>query len=201
VPGSSKGIERIEEVTYSFSRSGKRKLGYSMSQVDEFLNMAREQYSDSSKAIVTSLEVRTMRFELEKDGYSISAVDSALEKLEDVFASSEFSQALSSVGYQQFTDELTEIKSLVLDRCRRPKRRRFARRAWPLRGYSTRQVDEFCSQIGNTLESDAQLTVKQVRVATFKSKRGGYAEYQVDAFIEKVVEVLQRQQAVEKISR
>ena len=188
-------------MTYSFSRAGKRKLGYSISQVDDFLNIAREQYSDSSKALVTSLDVRTMRFELEKDGYSISAVDGALEKLEDVFASNEFSQALSSVGYQQFTEELAEIKSFVLERCGRPNRRRFARRPWPLRGYSLRQVDELCSQIGKSLESDAQLTVKQVRVATFKSKRGGYAEYQVDAFIEKVVEVLQRQQAVEKISR
>jgi DivIVA domain-containing protein len=40
--------------------------------------------------------------------------------------------------------------------------------------------------------------VKQVRLIAFKTQRGGYAEYQVDAFIEKVVEVLQRESILEK---
>lgn len=186
---------------YAFSRSGNRKLGYNISQVDEFLNLAREQYTVSSLDLITSLDVRTIRFQLEKNGYSISAVDAALEKLEDVFASNEYSRELLSVGHEDFEEELTNLRSLVLARCARSNKKRFTRRIWPFKGYNYKQVDLFCSQWERNLESDAQLAVRDVRTATFKSKRGGYAEYQVDAFIEKAVELLQREQATKSSSR
>ena len=187
-------------MSYAFSRAGKRKLGYKISQVDEFLKLAREQYTDTSKALITALDVRTARFELEKNGYSISVVDAALEKLEDVFAAKEFSQELLDVGSEEYSQGLAELKELILARCGRARRRKFDRRMWPNRGYSSKQVDRFCSQLGKSLETEAGLTVKEVRSATFKSKRGGYAEYQVDAFLEKVVETLQREQAIQKSS-
>ena len=188
-------------MSYAFSRAGKRKLGYKISQVDEFLKLAREQYTDTSKAIISSLDVRTARFEIEKNGYSISVVDAALEKLEDVFAAKEYSQELLKVGYFEYTEALAALKELILSRSSRSKRRKFERRMWPNRGYSAKQVDYFCSQLGKSLETKAGLTVKEVRTATFKSKRGGYAEYQVDVFLEKVVEALQREQAIEKGNR
>lgn len=185
-------------MSYAFSRSGKRKRGYKISQVDEFLKLAREQYTDSSRALITSLDVRTVRFELEKDGYSISVVDAALEKLEDVFAANEYSKEFVKVGSLEYSEDLAELRELILTRCNRSKRRKFVRRIWPNRGYSAKQVDNFCSQLGKSLETKAGLSVKEVRSATFKSKRGGYAEYQVDVFLEKVVETLQREQAIQK---
>ena len=188
-------------MSYTFSRSGKRKRGYKVSQVDEFLKLAREQYTDASKLLVSSLDVRNTRFELERNGYSISVVDAALEKLEDVFAAKEYAQELLKVGYFDYTENLSELKRLILTRTGNSKRRKFKRRIWPNRGYSVRQVDNFCSQLGKSLETKAGLTVKEVRTATFKSKRGGYAEYQVDIFLEKVVEALQREKAVQKGSR
>jgi DivIVA domain-containing protein len=188
-------------VSYAFSRSGKRKRGYNISQVDEFLSLAREQYSNTSKSLVSSLDVRNTRFELERNGYSISVVDAALEKLEDVFAANEYSKELLKSGYFEYTEDLTALRELIIDRSSRAKRRKFVRRVWPNRGYDARQVDKFCSQMGSSLEAKTKLTVKDVRTATFKSKRGGYAEYQVDAFLEKVVEVLQREQALQKGNR
>ena len=188
-------------MSYQFNRAGKRKLGYNIAQVDEFLKLAREQYADSSKSLLPAIDVRTKRFELQRNGYSISVVDAALEKLEDVFAANEFGLELTKVGYFEFTEDLAHVKKLVIERCSRKNRRRFKRRVWPNRGYSTKQVDKFCSQLGKKLESKAKLSVKELRIATFKSKRGGYAEYQVDAFLEKVVEILQREQALQKISR
>ncbi len=188
-------------MSYQFNRAGKRKLGYNIAQVDEFLALARKQYADSSKSLVSAMDVRTTRFELEKNGYSISVVDAALEKLEDVFAANEFGLELHKTGYFEFSEDLANVKMLVLARCNRRNKRKFKRRIWPNKGYSTKQVDKFCSQLGNTLETKANLTVKEVRTATFKSKRGGYAEYQVDAFLEKVVETLQRDQAIQKVSR
>ncbi len=188
-------------MSYEFSRSGKRKRGYKISQVDEFLKLAREQYTDRSKLLVTSIDVRTVRFELEKNGYSISVVDAALEKLEDVFAAHECDQELLKSGYFEYSEDLAQLKEMLLTRCSRSRRRRFTRRAWPNRGYSVKQVDKFCSQLGKNIETKAGFSVKEVRIATFKSKRGGYAEYQVDAFLEKVVESIQREQAIQKVSR
>ena len=185
-------------MSYAFIRSGKRKRGYKISQVDEFLKLAREQYTDTSKALLTSMDVRTTRFELERNGYSISVVDAALEKLEDVFAANEYGQELLKIGYVDYTENLSDLKKLVLARCNRPRRRKFSKRLWPNRGYSTKQVDKLCSQLGKSLENKAKLTVKELRIATFKSRRGGYAEYQVDVFLEKVVETLQREQALQK---
>jgi DivIVA domain-containing protein len=90
---------------------------------------------------------------------------------------------------------------MLLARCNRRSKRKFKRRSWPNKGYSTKQVDKFCSQLGKNLEAKADLSIKEIRIATFRSKRGGYAEYQVDAFLEKIVETLQREQALQKISR
>ena len=188
-------------MSYTFSRAGKRRRGYSISQVDEFLKTAREQYNNPSMSLVTAMDVRATRFELERNGYSISVVDAALEKLEDAFAAAEFGKELVNQGYFEFAEDLTEVKKLMLDRCSRKNKKKFRKRKWPNKGYSTRQVDAFCSQLGNKVEKKANLTVKELRVATFKLKRGGYAEYQVDAFLEKVVEGLQREQALSKVSR
>ena len=188
-------------MSYQFNRAGERKLGYNIAQVDEFLKLAREQYSESSKSLVTALDVRSARFELEKNGYSISVVDAALEKLEDVFAASEFDKELLRTGYFEFREELDQVQEMLLARCNRSSKRKFKRRIWPNKGYSTKQVDKFCSQLGKNLEAKADLSIKEIRIATFRSKRGGYAEYQVDAFLEKIVETLQREQALQKISR
>lgn len=188
-------------MSYSFKQSGRRKLGYDMNQVDEFLQRAREQYSNPNNNLVTVLDVRTARFKLVKNGYSISVVDAALEKLEDAFAASEYQSELRKTGSSEFSEDLQVIHDMVLARTNRANGKKFTKRRWPNKGYSVKEVDKFCSLLGNMLETKADLTVKEVRVATFKSKRGGYAEYQVDAFLEKVVEVLQRQAALKEISR
>jgi len=188
-------------VSYSFKRSGRRKLGYDISQVDEFLKVSREQYSNPASNLVTVLDVRTARFGLVKNGYSISVVDAALEKLEDAFAANEYERELRKTGFFEFSEDLQVIQDMVLARTTRAKGKKFAKRRWPNKGYSVKEVDKFCSYLGNILETKADLTVKEVRVATFRSKRGGYAEYQVDAFLEKVVEVLQREAAVQAASR
>lgn len=185
----------------SFKRSGRRKLGYDIDQVDEFLQAAREQYDDPSKEIVSVFDVRTARFGLVRNGYSISVVDSALEKLEDAFAERQYQREVKTSGYFEFTEDLKELREMVLSRSQRKRGRKFSRRVWPNRGYSVREVDKFCSYLGKKLDSKANLTVKEVRISTFKAKRGGYAEYQVDAFLEKVVEVLQRETAVKTTSR
>lgn len=185
-------------MSYEFARAGKRKRGYDPEQVNEFLVFAREQFSNPESQILSAESIRLVRFKLIKNGYSISAVDAAMEKLEDVFAGRELERTMRVVGPNEFKTLLTEGKELLLNRLAKSKRRKFKRRGFPYRGYNRRQVNKFCSLVATHLANDTELTVKQVRLIAFKTQRGGYAEYQVDAFIEKVVEVLQRESILEK---
>jgi len=185
-------------VSYEFSRAGKRKRGYDLTQVNEFLVFAREQFTNPESTILSAESIRSVRFKLVKDGYSISAVDAAMEKLEDVFAERELEQSIRVVCLAEFKVLFAEGKELLANRLAKRRRRKFKRRGFPYRGYNRRQVDKFCSLVATHLANDTELTVKQVRLIAFKTQRGGYAEYQVDAFIEKVVEVLQRESILEK---
>ena len=184
-------------MSFAFSKSGS-KLGYVPSQVDQFLATARQQYIDPQSQIMDAADVRSARFELVKDGYSISAVDTAMEKLEDVFAERELERTFGLVGHTDFKLLLDEGLQLLRDRAGRAKGKRFAKRNWPNRGYNRKQVDAFCSRISTHLNQGEALTVKEVRLAVFKTQRSGYAEYQVDAFIEKLVEVIQRESILSK---
>jgi len=187
-------------VSFAFSRSGS-KLGYVPSQVDAFLASARQQYLDPQSQTMDAASVRSARFELVKDGYSISAVDTAMEKLEDIFAERELERIYNSVGHQDFVRLLDEGIDLLRARTSRAKGKHFSKRKWPNRGYNRKQVDQFSSRIATHLNQGEELSVKEVRLAVFKTQRGGYAEYQVDAFIEKLVEVLQRESILSKHSR
>jgi len=187
-------------VSFAFSRSGS-KLGYVPSQVDAFLTSARQQYLDPQSQTMDAASVRSARFELVKDGYSISSVDTAMEKLEDIFAERELERIYNSVGHQDFVRLMDEGLDLLRARTSRAKGKHFAKRKWPNRGYNRKQVDQFSSRIATHLNQGEELTVKEVRLAVFKTQRGGYAEYQVDAFIEKLVEVLQRESILSKHSR
>jgi len=184
-------------VSFAFSKSGS-KLGYVPNQVDEFLASAREQFLNPQAQAIDAAAVRSVRFELVKDGYSISAVDAAMEKLEDVFAERELERTLGLIGLSEFTAILDEGVQLLTARASRVRGKRFARRKWPNRGYNRKQVDAFCSRLSTHLNQGAELTVKEVRLAVFKTQRSGYAEYQVDAFIDKLVEVLQRESILSK---
>ena len=82
-----------------------------MAEVDAFLELARKQYDNPSQQLLTSLDVRAVRFKLVKNGYSISVVDSALEKLEDAFASNEYSNTVKSMGFFDFQEDLGALRA------------------------------------------------------------------------------------------
>lgn len=182
-----------------FARSSKR--GYNINQVEQFLALAKRQYLDPTVELFTVDGLRQIRFEIEKNGYLIAAVDSAIEKLEDVFAERELELTLRSQGYGEFVQELNQLKQLLTSRIERKKGARFARRKWPNQGYSVKQVDQLCSQLATHLAGTLLVSAKDVRLSVFKTKRGGYAEHQVDAFIDKFVELIQRETVLQKTSR
>lgn len=178
-------------MSYSFPSSATKAAGYDKHQVDQFVEMARVQYADANLELVTSNLIRNTQFDLVDGGYLISAVDTAMDRLEDAFAAREVQRQKSLRGDFAVSDRLERVIEIVRSRTARPKRRKFSSVGWLLRGYDRKQVDKLCQAINAHLDAKTPLTINTVRRAIFTSKRGGYTEAQVDAFIDRVVEILQ----------
>ena len=175
----------------TFPKANGNDFGYDTGQVDELVAKARLQFTDTSNQLVTAKQLRATEFDLSKGGYSISAVDSALDRLEDTFANRELRLLFESQGEQGFKAYSFRLSDLVWGRCDRPRGKRFASSGLLLRGYSKKQVDALAENVGRHISAAQPLSIESVRRASFRSKRGGYSESQVDAFIDSVVELLQ----------
>jgi DivIVA domain-containing protein len=178
-------------VSYSFPVSASDKPGYDKSQVDLFISKARTQYSNPELELVTSNTLRNTEFDLVHGGYEIQAVDTAMDRLEDAFAAREIQRQKLNRGDNAVQDRLARIKEIVSGRLIRPKRKKFSNVGYLLRGYDRKQVDQLCNQVAAHLSAGTPIQLNVVRRAIFKAKRGGYVESQVDAFIDRVVEILQ----------
>ena len=184
-------------MSYSFPIQEKG-LGYEPAEVDDFISKARRQFEDASQTLVSSSLARHATFKLVKGGYSIVAVDTAIDRLEDTFAQKEISQQLIEQGDFALDDRLARFTESLQVRIQRPKSKRFKRASWPLRGYSAKQVDALCITIERFLVANSTLTAADVRSQLFKAKRGGYSESQVDAFLDRTIDVIQLRSALTK---
>jgi DivIVA domain-containing protein len=178
-------------VSFSFPLAQPDKPGYDQTQVDAFVSLARRQYADATQEFLTANQLRNTEFDLVHGGYDLFTVDSAMDRLEDAFAAREIQRQKLFRGEFAVKDRLERITEIVLGRLQRPKRKKFSSVGWLLRGYDRKQVDLLCAQIEQHLKSGSQIQLNVVRRAIFQSKRGGYVESQVDAFIDRVVEILQ----------
>lgn len=178
-------------MSFSFPLAQPDKPGYDQQQVDAFVALARRQYADATQEILTANQLRNTEFDLVHGGYDLLAVDAALDRLEDAFASREIQRQKLFRGDFAVQDRLARITEIVIGRLDRPKRKKFSNVGWLLRGYDRKQVDLLCAQIEQHLKSGSKINLNVVRRAIFQSKRGGYLESQVDAFIDRVVEILQ----------
>ena len=178
-----------------FARVGRREYGYKAKQVDKFLTRARTFYnSDGTDGeAVTSAHVRTMAFDPARGGYEPRAVDAALDRLEDVFAQRERDTLIGSNGEQAWLMQIGRISAVLRGRLHRPPGERFRR---PSRqnaaSYSIEDVDALCKELLGYFENDMPLSVDVVRRAVFREAVGqdGYEETQVDAFLDRVVELM-----------
>lgn len=180
-------------MTYQFDLAPENKPGYDINQVNAFIALARQQFSDQNRQLLSSNQVRQVEFDLVHGGYDIKSVDGAIERLEDAFVAREISRERQIIGNTQIDLRFINLKNLLEGRLCRPKNKKFSRAAWPLRGYNRKQVDELCVSLSAGLNGGANFEVKQARNAIFKASRGGYVEGQVDAFIDRAVEYLQLQ--------
>lgn len=177
-------------MSYEFAKVKNRKYGYSPEQVDSFVEMARQQYEHPEGHLLGADRIRETEFDLVRGGYDVSSVDAALDRIEDALANREIMRKRETRGDFAITDQLERITEIVRGRIDRPKNKRFDRAAWPARGYNRKQVDRLCNLIVEHLVNGEALTMSEVRRIVFSAQRGGYAENQVDAFIDRVIQIL-----------
>ena len=176
----------------TFPRIRKSRRGYSVDQVEDFLEEARRAYSaDSTEpAVVNATNIRRMAFSLEKGGYSPAHVDAALERLEDAFASRERERVIQLSGDEAWYTEARSIARDILERLTRPLGHRFDRAGFLSNGYHRRDVDACASRLTNYFQDGRPMSIDEVRTVAFRSQKGGYREAQVDLLLDAVITVM-----------
>lgn len=176
----------------TFPRIRKSRRGYSIDQVEDFLEEARRAYAaePTEPAVVSATTIRRMSFALQRGGYSPSHVDAALERLEDAFASSERERAIQQLGDEAWYTEARSIADEILARLMRPVGARFDRAGFLRNGYRRSEVDAFASRLTGYFQAGRPLSIDEVRTVAFRPQKGGYQEAQVDLLLDTVVNVM-----------
>jgi DivIVA domain-containing protein len=180
-------------VSTTFPRTRGSKRGYSVDQVEDFLEEARRAYSTDPAlpGVITSDSIRETAFALEKGGYSPSHVDAALERLEDAFAMRERDRSLASPGADaEWYAQARSTAQVILDRLDRPAGDKFARAGFLTPGYARKDVDAFCDRLVDYFQNGTVMSIEEVRTIAFPSARNGYREQQVDHVLDTVVKVM-----------
>jgi len=179
-------------VSTTFPRTKRSRLGYRIDQVEDFLEEARRAYSAERGAptIVSAESIRRTAFDMEKGGYSTTHVDAALERLEDAFAGREREAAFAVAGDAAWYARARETAQAVLDRLDRPARHRFNRVNFLTSGYNPKDVDAFADRLTRYFQDGKPMSVEEVRTVAFRTRRGGYAEPQVDLVLDSVIDVM-----------
>ena len=188
-------VDFQRQIPASFERVQRNEYGYNAKQVDQFLQRARVSLETPHTAVhvIRSADVRAVSFDPVKGGYSAAVVDAALDRLEDAFARRERDELIAAGGEEAWLREIGHLSGILRGRLHRPDGERFRRPAKnKARGYNTVDVDNLCHDLIGYLEEDQPLSVDNVRRAVFRPAvgRDGYEENQVDAFLDRVVELM-----------
>lgn len=175
-----------------FPVAGRMSTGYHREQVDEFFARARRAYEARAEGEdLSAAEVRDAAFDLVRSGYATGAVDAALDRLEAALVQRRRETFIAAHGQQAWMDRIAERATTLYPRLVRPAGERFAP---PERGsgYDRAAVDDLMDRLIAYFDADGDLTAAEVRAITFPTARRAqaYAEGVVDAYLDRVVEVL-----------
>ncbi len=176
-----------------FDRVGRGDLGYSPKQVEKFMAAARAYLEDSSAPAVTSHQVRMVSFDAVRGGFDASEVDAALDRLEDAFARREREELIERSGEEAWLREIGQLAGVLRGRLARHDGERFRRpSSQKAPSYQVQDVDALCVRLLDYLENGSPMSADEVRTAVFRTVTGqeGYEETQVDAFLDRVVELM-----------
>ena len=178
-----------------FARAAETEPGYKRSEVDRLFTRLAEDYEKLSGAaelpedLYTSRRIRQVVFREEPGGYQLDVVDRALEKIEERFAKLERSRYIEAYGLDNWERSLVETGELLAGRLERPAGERFRRPSKRRHmGYFVGDVDAICDRVYAQLNSEEPLDPSVVRPA---SGTVSYEESQVDAFLDRCIELLQ----------
>jgi DivIVA domain-containing protein len=134
--------------------------------------------------------IRRTAFTMVKGGYSPEHVDTALERLEDAFATRERERVLRETGDETWFSEARALAEAIVTRLERPEGRRFDRVSLLSVGYHPKDVDRLVTRLKGYFSDGRPLSIEDVRTSVFRAKRGGYREAQVDLVLDSVVDVM-----------
>jgi DivIVA domain-containing protein len=180
-------------VSSTFPHARPSRRGYSVAEVEDFLEDARQAYTapTGNPVGVDAALIRTIGFTMQKGGYSPTHVDAALERLEEAFATRERERVFSQPGGDAaWYTKARSTAQTILDRLDREQGKRFKRVSVLRTGYRTRDVDDFTDRLIDYFQHGKALSIEQVRSVVFRRARGGYEETQVDFLLDTVVNVM-----------
>lgn len=191
----------IRPATDRVPRCGEGERGYDVSEVDELLAAVDAALQDhpagtgaGERAVaVVSAQVRAAVFAGARGGYRPEAVDELLDAAEDALSAAERERFLRARGPEAWQERLDGLSMLLRNRLDRPRTQRFRRPSRPrAQGYSAAHVDVLCERLGARLDGRAALAPAELRRAVFPPAQGerSYEEQQVDAFLDRAVELL-----------
>lgn len=181
-----------------FTRVEGERWGYDPAEVDDFLDrvdavLATTTGDPASTPGVGSRQVRERVFDRVQGGYDPAPVDTRLDELEDRLADHEREAFIREHGPERWEEHLELLGRTLLGRLNRPHGERFRQPSQRKQlGYSVADVDVLCDRITEHFRSDDALDPSMVRTAVFRQARGNrcYEEQQVDAFLDRVVELI-----------
>lgn len=206
----------------SITRVSKHKWGYSTSEVDEFLDHAHALY-DSPEPKLRQEDVQSASFSVEKGGYSIAEVDAALTRLEGAVVDKRTQWDVQHYGRVAWRARTDTLARSLHDRAARPHGERFNDGLSNKPSYDRKQVDhvvdcvlyQIAHQLGSTegivdddtpepqrKRNDPEVwTLADISSVLFTQRKGhhGYDERQVDAYLNRVLQVLARIESFERM--
>ncbi|MGG5172115.1 DivIVA domain-containing protein [Pseudarthrobacter sp. J1738] len=183
------------KIPATFELVDRKDYGYNTKQVDAFMANARNFFEAPELATkpVNSGDVRAVAFDPIKGGYNAVQVDDALDVLEDALARKERDELVAAEGEEAWLQRIGKMSATLRGRLHRPASERFRSPSKNnVRGYRKADVDALCEDLIGYLEKDKPLSVDNVRRAVFRSAQGteSYEEAQVDAFLDRAVELM-----------
>ncbi|WEV63639.1 DivIVA domain-containing protein [Bifidobacterium sp. ESL0732] len=195
--------------------AGKRKWGYDVDQVNDFLERAHEMY-DRNDGELTQQDIQSAAFTFTKGGYVIAEVDAALARLEHAVVDKETARQIAGNGSVAWQARTQQLYSMISAHAKRSHSDRFIRGERKHPSYDVKQVDRLIDQIitksaddlgVRSMSSDeakdlADLNSSTVANVIFTQRKGsrGYDERQVDYYLDACVQLLSRVESYARIT-
>lgn len=188
------------------------KWGYNMSQVDGFLSKAHQLYLQPQPSM-SQQSVQTSSFDLQRGGYRISDVDGALIQLEQDISDKHTRWEVEYRGERGWMETTLGLVLTLKPRALAPLCKRFNGGKRKSISYDRQQVDQVMDDSWHTickhlsipteahLREPMDIDAIGVSDTIFTQRKGqrGYGEPSVDAYLNRVVQVLNRIESFKRL--